>query len=381
MKAIIVKELKLIRKDKRSFFFLLLMPILFIVMFGTVFGVGSNDSFSIEIQAVDQDGTEASRAFLGQVGQAMTVSLEEAASLNDQIDRIKQGQFSAVLVIPSGFETAMKKGEVAGIQLYEDPAAQSSLAPIQAILNGISNEYREQKLSHALIAKGETKAQAEQTLASPIRIDHVPTSSERVDVIAQLVPGMTVMFVFFIMITMSRRFFEEKKNGLLARVRSTAVKPLQYLIGMWVPFVLTVIAQCVVLFAFGHFVYHLNLGDVAALAIIVAALSIAGTGIGLGLSFIVPGEGAAMVTTQLIATGGAMIGGLWMPSYLMPPFVQTIGHFTPQYWAQHSLQNVMAHGAHIGDVMGPVLVLLTFGLAGLAVAVVRLPGYMRSASN
>ncbi|GAA3409049.1 ABC transporter permease [Paenibacillus hodogayensis] len=380
MKAIIWKELKLIRKDKRSFFFLLLMPILFIVMFGSIFG-GSADSGNISLQAVDQDGTQASKTLLERIGQTMNVKESAAAALDEQVEKIKRGQLSAVLVIPQGFEEAMRQGQPADVKLVQDPSAQASLAPIQAILNSVFNQYREQKLAGSLQAIGQTKAQTDQLLASPIRVENAPTSSDHFDYIDQVVPGMTVMFVFFIMITMTRRFFDEKKTGLLSRIRSTNIKPLHYLIGMWVPFVLTVIAQCVILFTFGHFVYGLKLGDLEALSLIVLALSIAGTGIGLGLSFIVPGEGAAMVITQLISMGGAMVGGLWMPSYLMPQFVQTIGHFTPQYWAQHSLVDVIAHSAHMSDVVGAVAVLLTFGLAGLVVALLRLPGFLRSAAN
>ncbi|TNJ65120.1 ABC transporter permease [Paenibacillus hemerocallicola] len=380
MKAIISKELKLLRKDKQSFFFLLLMPVIFIVMFASIFG-GAGDSGNISLHAVDLDGTAASEALLKQTGQIMDVKLAEAAQLDDQLDKIKKGQYSAVLVIPSGFQADMQQGKPVDVKLYQDPAAQTSVAPIQAIMNSILSQYREQKLTDALIQMGQSKQQAEQTLASPIRVENVSTSSDSFSYIDQVVPGMTVMFVFYIMITMAKRFFDEKKSGLLSRIRSTAIKPLHYLIGMWIPFVLFVIAQCTLLFTFGHFVYGLNLGDLSALALIVVGLSIAGTGIGLGLSFLVPGEGAAMAVTQIIAMGGAMVGGLWMPSYLMPQFVQNIGHFTPQFWAQHSLLDVIAHGAGIGDVAGTVLILLAFGLAGLAVAFFRLPGFLRSAAN
>lgn len=380
MKAMIIKELRLIRKDRRSFFFLLLMPILFIVMFGSVFNNAGSDS-SVSIHTIDQDGSPASKALIQQMQAIMDVKLDSAASLNNQVDKMKQGQFSAMLVIPSGFEVAMKQGNAADIKLYQDPSAQTELAPIQAILSSISSQYREQKLTSVLLAKGDSKEQAEAALASPIHIENVPTTADHFNYIDQVVPGMTVMFVFFIMITMARRFFEEKKTGLLSRIRSTNVKPLQYLIGMWIPFVLTVLAQCVILLAFGHWVYGLELGDIAALGAIVLCLSIAGTGIGLGLSFVVPGEGAAMVITQVITMGGAMLGGLWMPSYLLPKAVQNVGHFLPQFWAQSSLQKIIAHGAHLGDIWGPALILLTFGFVGLLVAFLRLPGFLRSAAN
>jgi ABC-2 type transport system permease protein len=88
-----------------------------------------------------------------------------------------------------------------------------------------------------------------------------------------------------------------------------------------------------------------------------------------------------MVMTPLISIGGAMVGGLWVPSAMLPKIVQTIGHFTPQYWAQQSLLNIFAHGSHIGGVIGSTAVLLLFGLVGLAVALLRLPGFMRSSTN
>lgn len=377
MKAMIWKELKLIGKDKRSFIFLLLMPALFIVMFHSVFGsVGGS---GLSIHAIDQDGSEASRSLLSQLGTIVEVELDDPSSLDEQIGKIKQGQFAAVLVIPSGFASELQNGQNTSLKLYEDPASQTALAPIHAVLGNLSDRYRELKISQALQAHGENGAQVEKTMASPIRIESVPTASDPIRYVDQVVPGMTVMFVFFIMITMTRRFFEEKKTGLLARIRSTRIRPIEYLIGMWVPFVLTVVAQCTILFAFGHFVYGLHVGDLSALALVVLGLSIAGTGIGLGLSLIVPGESAAMVITQLISMGGAMVGGLWFPTYLMPQLIQTIGHFTPQYWAQHSLLDIVAHGAHVSDVLGGVLVLLVFGLAGLAVAFFRLPGFLRSA--
>ncbi len=379
MKAMIIKELRLISKDRRSFLFLLFMPIIFIVMFGSIFN--QDDGASITLRTVDQDQSPASKALIEQMKGIMDVKQLPGDNLNEQLDKIKQGQFSAMLVIPSGFEQSMKEGKAADIKLYQDPAAQTETAPIQAILGSISANYREQKLTDLLMGQGNSKAQADAALASPIHIENVSTTSDHLNMIDQVVPGMTVMFVFFIMITMARRFFEEKKTGLLSRIRTTRIKPLHYLIGMWFPFVLTVIGQCVILFAFGHFVYDLKLGDIAALSAIVLSLSIAGTGIGLGLSFLVPGEGAAMVVTQIISMGGAMLGGLWVPSYLLPQSVQTIGHFLPQFWAQHSLLDIIVHGAHISDIWSSALILLAFGLAGLTIALIRLPGFLRSAAN
>ncbi|WP_438444525.1 ABC transporter permease [Gorillibacterium sp. sgz5001074] len=380
MLALIIKELKLIRKDKRSFIFLLLMPAVFIFMFGTLFN-NTDNSAPITVRMVDQDHSAASAAFLEQAGRIVKVKQEDPADLDSLQSKIKQGQFSALLIIPQGFEHALKSDQAAELTLIEDPSAAAELMPVRAILDSLSKQYREEKLAGLLASKGESDVKVKADLASPITVKEISTDSDHFNLLDQVVPGMTVMFVFYIMITMARRFFDEKKTGLLARITATRVKPLEYLVGMWIPFLLTIIAQCCILFALGHFAYHLELGSLPALAVIVLGLAICGSGLGLALSFLVPGEGAAMVITQVFSMGGAMIGGLWTPSYLLPEGVQAASRFLPQYWAQHALQDIIVHGALPGDILGPLAVLLTFGLAGLTAAFLRLPAFLRSAAN
>ncbi|GGE56858.1 ABC transporter [Pullulanibacillus camelliae] len=381
MKAVMIKELKIMVKEKANFFFLLAMPLIFIIMFGSIFN--NSDDTSLTFNVIDLDHSSASKAFLKQIDAipGMKVKASPTSQLKDEISKIKKGQEASIIVVPKGFETRLTGGEQAAIKLYKDPASESSVAPIESVLENITSQYREQKLSRTLAEMGQTKQQVKQTLASPIQIKDVKTASDNYNYISQVVPGMTVMFVFYIMISMVRRFFKEKESGLISRIRSTSIRPMHYLIGMWIPFVITVIAQCVVLFLFGHLMYDLNLGDLSALALLIICISLCGTGIGLALSFIVSGETVGMVVTQVIALAGAMLGGLWVPGYLMPDFVQKLGHVFPQFWAQKGLQNIIVHHAHIGGIMGSAAVLLLFAVIGFAVALVRFPSFLRSASN
>jgi ABC-2 type transport system permease protein len=381
MKPILLKELKIVLKERGNFIFLLAMPIVFIMMFASIFG--GDDDTQITVHAVDLDQSHVSHDFMKQIDdiRGMELKTVSAQKLDDQLDEIKKGQQSSLLVIPKGFQSDLKAGKQTDLKLYQDPASESEVVPIQSVLKNVSGAYREQKLTKTLAAAEQSKDQIKQTLTSPIQVKNVKTSSDHISGVDQVVPGMTVMFVFYIIISMARRFFKEKESGLLARTQSTAVRPLQYLVGMWIPFVFTVIAQCVALFAFGHFVYDIKLGDLPSLAAIILCLSICGTGIGLAISLLVSGETVAMVVAQIIAMGGAMVGGLWVPSYLMPQAVQTIGHFTPQFWAQKSLQDVIVHGAHIGNIVSALAILLAFGIAGLVVAFLRYPGFLRSATN
>jgi ABC-2 type transport system permease protein len=380
LKHIIIKELKIIVREKGNFFFLIAMPILFIILFGSIFG---NTNNSITISYIDQDQSDASKAFLDQIGQIKGFDLEQKDSTEHaQIEQLKAGKIPSLLVIPTGFEEKIVSGNTqASIQLYRDPSAIQVVAPIQAVLENITNVYRERKLSAVLNSLDLTNAEADVVLLPPINVQVIDKNAKHTDAISQYVPGYTVMFVFFIMITMVRRFFQEKQSGMISRLQSTPLKPLVYLIGMWIPALISVLIQCTVLLAFGHFVYGLDLGNIVTITVIVVSLAICGTGLGLALAVCVSGENQGLAITQVFTLGGAVLAGLWFPFEMLPSFAQKIGHFTPQFWAQSELQDVMVRGALVGDVWQGLLVLLSYGVLGLLIALLRFKHFVNTAIN
>jgi ABC-2 type transport system permease protein len=385
MWSIVRKELKLLLKGKGNFFFLIIMPILFIVLFGSVFSGASNSTLTVNY--VDLDQSTVSRSFLQAVGHVNGFALKPAASssVDDEIQKIKDGKMDSLVVIPKGFGQAIASGQhQANIQFYRDVTANTVSGPIESVLNAVANEYQKQHIANVLTAAGKSPQQVHEILQPSVLIQEIQESGDngtKVSMLDQVVPGYTVMFVFFIIMSMMRSFLGEKESGMLARLRSTPMRPITYLLGMWVPAIIAVLIQCVILLGFGHFVYGVNLGDLSAISRIVLCLSICGTGIGLAVSMWIRGENQGRAITMLITLGGAALGGVWLPTQLMPHFAQVMGHFTPQYLAQQGFQDVMIRGAHIGDVWQTSAVLFAFGLAGLLAAFLRFPHFLRTATN
>lgn len=378
LKSIIIKELKIIVREKGNFFFLIGMPIMFIVLFGSIFG---NTDTKFTIPYIDHDQSETSKAFLEQLDGISALELEKVdRNEQEQVAQIKSGKISTLLVIPENFEKELSSSSTqAGIKFYRDPAEAQTIAPIEAVLENIAIGYREQKLAGALASTGLNEAEVENILTAPIQIEQINTSTKQVDAISQYVPGYTVMFVFFIMITMVRRFFQESESGMVTRMQSTPLKPITYLIGMWIPAMLSVIIQCSVLLGFGHFVYGLNLGNLFAISTIVICLAICGTGLGLAMAVNVKGENQGLALTQVFSLGGAVLAGLWFPFEMLPSFARAIGIFTPQYWAQTGLQNIMVRGADVSDIWQGLLVLLGYGAFGILIALVRFKYFIKTA--
>lgn len=381
MIPILRKELQIILKEKGTFFWLIILPIAFIVLYSSIFGGTANSK--ITVQYVDQDNSMSSKQFVQSINsiKGFVAVTDSKTSIDDQKLKIKNGKLASLLIIPKGFGDILQSGQQAKLEFYRTSVVDQTVESTKALLDNIMSGYREGKVRSSLSTLGKSTLQIEQIMAPPIAINEVNEDVKSITAATQFVPGMMVMFVFFIIITMVRGFIKERDSGMLARLRSTPMKPVHYLMGMWSSFAITVILQCTVLLGFGHFVYKLDVGDLTAIISIVIALAICATGIGLALSFFVKGENQGTALTQIIIMGGAALGGLWFPFDILPSFAQKIGVFTPQYWAQTGLQDVMVRGAQISNVAINIVVLLAFGVVGLAVALFRFRGYISSATS
>lgn len=376
MKAVFIKELKLYLTEKGSIIMLIGMPMLFIILFASV--IGQKENTSVTIHYVDQDQSSVSKQWLKQLDQPKEIKLEKENSPDPK--QVAEGKFSSLLVIPKGFGKQLSTGEQAELRFYSDVAANQSVVATKSAIQNLINQSREIKIKQMLIQLSNQK-QANEVLQPPLLLKEIKENAVKINSVTRIVPGYTVMFVFFIILTMIQRFSKDKQRGMISRIQSTSLSPISYLLGMWIPNVIVVVVQCTVLFAFGYFVYDVHLGDLLAISMITICISLCGTGLGLAFSVLVSNENQGMVLSQVIAIGGSMIGGLWMPLEMMPRIMQIIGKFFPQYWAQKSLLDVMAHNAHFLDILPSLLVLFGIALLTLLVSLWRFPHYLKRAAN
>ncbi|PAV30506.1 ABC transporter permease [Virgibacillus profundi] len=200
-------------------------------------------------------------------------------------------------------------------------------------------------------------------------------------VILSIVPGYVVMFVFFIMISMVQVFIKDRDKGMTSRLASTPIPPYFYLLGKWIPFMYIVLVQIIVLFLFGRLVYDVPLGQPFVLLILSICLTFTVTGIGLAMSVIVRTENMGIALTQIVALGGAMLSGLWVPLEMMPDFMQTISRFLPQYWAHQAFQDAMAGNTVFTELLQTLLILFGIGVAGFVIAILRYPHFLKRSVN
>lgn len=142
-----------------------------------------------------------------------------------------------------------------------------------------------------------------------------------------------------------------------------------------------VLIQIAVLFGFGVLVYDLPLGDPLGLIILSLSLAFIVTGWGMALAVLVKTENMGIALTQIIALGGAMLGGLWLPVDLMPDFMQTISKLLPQYWAIEGYKEIILEGGATLDVLFNILIMVIAGIAGGLIAIAAYPRFLRSSKS
>ncbi|MFB1052042.1 ABC transporter permease [Paraliobacillus sp. JSM ZJ581] len=205
------------------------------------------------------------------------------------------------------------------------------------------------------------------------------TASQQI--ILAIVPGYTIMFVFFIMITMTDSFIKDRNIGMVTRIASTPLSPYLFLFGKWISYMVIVMMQVVILFLFGKVVYHIPLEQPIYLLILSVFLTFMVTGLGLALAVIVKTNNMGIALTQIIALGGAVLGGLWMPVNMMPDILQVISRFLPQHWAHQAFQNAMEGKLQAVELLQTSLILLGFGLAGFIAALLCYPNFLKQAKG
>jgi ABC-2 type transport system permease protein len=357
-------ELKKNLKDKGLLFWALILPILFIVLFGYIFA-GNTTDVTFTIPYLDEDQSELSGQFVSSLEYSSTFELQEYADHNQALAELDSGDIDSFVWIPEGFAEQIVSGGDNPVYFYYNTLHEDSVAPIRTLLDNISYTFQEEKLSQALAANG---VDVEMLLVPAVDIVAEAHVGEGVEPITHIVPGYTVMFTFFIMISMVFSFVKDLESGMVARMASTPLSTYEYLIGKWLPYILIVLAQIFALLTFGKLVYGLELGNIGALLLVSVALAVITTGWGLAISLLTKSENMGIAITQIIALGGAMLGGIWVPLELLPEFMQTISRFLPQYWAQQGFLEAMIYGGGIADVALNALILVLYGMAGLVAA-------------
>ncbi|MCS6866075.1 MAG: ABC transporter permease [Gemmataceae bacterium] len=185
-----------------------------------------------------------------------------------------------------------------------------------------------------------------------------------------LVPSYTVMFAFFLVLSVGWLFVSERKHGTLIRLRAAPLTRSQILLGKLLPCLCVSLVQGFFLLAAGRILFGMTWGARPELLVpLVVSTSIAAVGLAVLAASVARTETqVAVYGTLLVLILGGISGSL-MPRDLMPEQMKTISLVTPQAWALEAYAQLLASPQpDVGVVFTSCGVLWAFGLVLTALA-------------
>lgn len=185
-----------------------------------------------------------------------------------------------------------------------------------------------------------------------------------------LVPSYTVMFAFFMVLTVGWMFVAERRQGTLRRLFVSPLSKGMILAGKYLPCLLVSVAQGLFLLLMGKLIFGLNWGHEPMWLIpLVICTSIAATGLALLIAALARTESQVAIFGTLLVLILSGISGCLMPRELMPEAMKEISRVTPQAWALDAYAQLLLNSTpNLIMVRQACMALLGFGLGFVLLA-------------
>lgn len=362
---ITAKDLKLLLKDRRAVVLLLVLPLLFISIVGMSTGqflTRDDDSQKFRILVVDHSQSELSADLVKSLQKHREFVVRVMESPTDANDTLQRGDASMLMTI--GPEFVAKAEELRISEVFNSNTGPLAAGPesldvkletrpaaigLGRLLEGVIFTQVVKVVAPVAARKNPVTrtwvqdAEADETDSMPIASSvekNIPTPSA---VYSWIVPGFTVMFAFFVISVMARSFIAERDNGTLRRLLLAPVHPVSILAGKTIPYYLTSVLQCALLFICGRLLFGMSWGPAPAYLIpVILCTSLAATALGLLLA-------TAVHTDQQVSSYGTTLilllssmSGCFFPRDMFPQTMKKISLFTPHGWALKAFDAVLS---------------------------------------
>ncbi len=189
------------------------------------------------------------------------------------------------------------------------------------------------------------------------------------------VPAWTIFAMFFIVIPLTSSIIKEREEGSLIRLLTMPVSYFTvfmakigvYLIVCMIQFVLMVLAGMFILPLFQIPALEIH-GRIFELTLMAITTSLAALGFGIAVGTIARTHQQAAAFGSVSVVILAALGGLWVPTYLMPETMRFVATFSPLNWAHTGFYDIYLRGFSLVEILPEILKLLAFFLVMIAIA-------------
>ncbi|QBL10710.1 ABC transporter permease [Rheinheimera sp. D18] len=377
--ALLSKEWRLLCRDIHALAVLFLMPLTFVLLMAFALsdlnsGTPATASVSLLQHADDAD----SRFFAAALAEQITVLTTVTDTTNNLTQVVTDKNFSELL----------------------NQEATSTLPQLQLIFPASTVPVlRQQVRSAVILSLAQTRLHAflsanemlsdEQSLTEQLAIVRQQTDSTITEldlgtkgqVFGQAsasqhsVPAWLIFGMFFVMLPMANTLLAEQQSGTLLRLKSAGLPPLTLALGKCLPYFMINLLQFALLLTVSYLLLPvLGLaplqfnGSPVAYLVLASSIALCSSCFGFLIASLVRSNEQALMLSGGCNIILAAVGGIMVPTVVMPEAMQQVAALSPMNWALEGCLTLLTGHGDIVDIMPSALKLVLFALSSFALA-------------
>ena len=345
MWAMIVKEFRQLRRDRRTLAMMIVLPVVLLVVFGYA------ASFDVSAIPVVVAGPHAAQARLRAPFQVVQRAPSEGASWARS--ELRDGH--AAVAVVTGTRTVVL---IDGSQLFTAKAA-------LAALESADPTFR---------AGGGFAPRGQPASAPLVRVLYNPGLKTSYI----MIPGLAgVVLVFVGIIITSLGVVRERQTGTLEQLAVMPLRPRDVFLGKIAPYFAVAAADLALVLAVGVALFGVPFrGSYAVFALGALLFLFVTLGIGVLISSVSENQGQAIQMSFMFTLPQVLLSGLIFPLTSIAIGVRWISYLLPLTYFNEISRGVMLRAEPIGPLWPPLLFLALLGLVVMTLAMLRFRSYL-----
>jgi ABC-2 type transport system permease protein len=350
LRAVVVKELRQLRRDRITLAMIVGIPVMQLLLFGYAINTNVRD---LSAGIADQADTAGSRALvLDLLATGVVEPVAEADTPQELMAMLQQGRISVGIVVPPDFERRRIDGREA----------------VQIMVDGSDTAVQNAAMQLAQMPIDGTSRVPGGGAVSVVSF-YNPERRSAVNIVPGLIGViLTMTMVLFTGVAIVR----ERERGNMELLIATPVSSSELMIGKVLPYVAIGVVQTTVVLALGLSLFDVPVrGSVLDVYLAAGLLIVANLTLGLLISTRAQSQFQAMQMTFFVFLPSILLSGFMFPFAGMPVPVQWLAEALPLTHFLRLIRGVMLRGAPLMQLWPDVLALVGFTVVMMTLAITR----------
>jgi len=327
-------------RDKTAIFFVFLFPLIFLFVFGGIFG--KNNGVSFKVALINQSNSAFSKQFVDQLGKDKSFKIDSKSNTLDSAkEKMSRSQLDAAIVLPADFGVVKNHQYPSGqAKILYTQNSQSAAQTLQSVLDATFTGINHQ-LVHA---------------DTPFTVTGEQLNTKSLTQFDYTFAGLIGFSIIGLGIFGPVNVFPElKKAGVLRRLHTTPLRVWQYFVANVLSQAVIGLCSMVLMFVVAMTVFHLKLnGNIAELALYITFGIAMIFGIGMAIGGWAKDQNQAAPLANIVVFPMLFLSGTFFPRFLMPQWLQQVSNYLPLTPVIDGIRLLATEGKHLTQ-LGPQL--------------------------